>query len=350
MMRTHHVRLTAARLAIAALAATGWTAPLVAAPAASPTVLRISGSSTVYPLVRQAVSRWQGRAEARGVKVQLSETGTGAGLRDLCQGRVAIANASRPINSKELRDCQARGVAFLELPIAFDAITVVVNPRNTWAKEISTVELSRLWGRQAQGRIRSWRQVNLDWPDRPIKLCGPGRDSGTFDYFNKAINGDEDNSRTDFTASEQDDQVIRCVAEQPGALGYLGFDRYQAARDRLKPLAIDAGRGPVAPSVATVQKGSYTPLARPMFIYINAKALRSQRSVKDFVTYTVRNGLSLAEAAGAVPLPSSTYQIVESKLYNQVLGTSFGGSTPVGLSIGEALRRSFDQNRRPQFR
>lgn len=339
-------RIALAVLMLGALAATGRG---LSAPAVLP-ALRISGSSTLYPLMRLALNRWQSRPEGRGVKVQLAETGTGAGLRELCQGRVAIANASRPINAGELAACKARGVAFLELPIAFDAITVVVNRRNTWASQISTRELARLWGREAQGRINRWRQVNLDWPDRPIRLCGPGRDSGTYDYFNKAINGDAANARSDYMASEQDGAVIRCVAASPEALGVLGFDRYQAARDQLKPLAIHAGQGPVAPSIATVQNGRYGPLARPMFLYVNARMLRSDPRVQALVTFTVRQGLSLAGAAGAVPLPPSTYQLVESKLYNQVLGTAFAGELPVGLSLGEALRRSFDQNRRPQHR
>ncbi|MEB3265222.1 MAG: PstS family phosphate ABC transporter substrate-binding protein [Cyanobacteriota bacterium] len=319
-----------------------------ATPATGP--IRISGSSTVYPLMREAISSFKTRRGQKATTIQLAETGTGAGLRDLCQSKVAIANASRPINSRELKGCQAKGVTFIELPIAFDALTVVVNRGNTWANQISTSELAKLWGKPAQGRISRWSQVNRAWPNQPIKLCGPGRDSGTYDYFNKAISGDEDNSRSDYSASEQDEVVIACVAGNVNALGYMGFDRYQEARDRLRALAINAGKGAVQPSLVSVQKGTYTPLARPMFVYVNASALRGSRTLQEFVTYTVRNGLRLAEAAGAIPLPSSTYNLVESKLFNQVTGTSFGGDTPVGLSIGEALRRSFDENKRPQFR
>lgn len=324
--------------------------PALVGSAAEPQAIRISGSSTVYPLMREAIRSFTARRGKRRASIQLAETGTGAGLRDLCQGKVAIANASRPINGRELKACQAKGVAFIELPMAFDALTVVVNRGNTWANQISTRELARLWSKAAQGRISRWRQVNSVWPDKPIKLCGPGTDSGTYDYFNKAINGDENNSRSDYSASEQDSVVIACVAGNVNALGYMGYDRFQEARDRLRPLAINAGKGAVLPSLAAVQNGSYTPLSRPMFVYVNATALRSNRTLTEFVTYTVRNGLRLAESAGAIPLPSSTYNLVESKLYNQVLGTSFGGDTPVGLSIGEALRRSFDQNKRPQFR
>ncbi|MFN5195515.1 MAG: PstS family phosphate ABC transporter substrate-binding protein [Cyanobacteriota bacterium] len=346
MPHHHGVLLPGAALALTLLCAS----PTWLAAASESGSIQISGSSTVYPLMLEAIRADRQRRGNRAARFRLVESGTAAGFRDLCQGRVTIANASRPINGQELKSCQARGVSFLELPIAFDAITVVVNPRNTWASQISTRELSRLWARSAQGRIQRWSQVNSDWPDRPIRLCGPGRDSGTFDYFNKAINGDENNSRTDYAASEQDRVVIACVASQAHALGYLGFDRYQQASTRLKALAVNSGKGPVLPTLASVQQGTYAPLSRPMFVYVNAGALRSNRSLQEFVTHTVRNGLKIAEVAGAVPLPSSTYRLVESKLYNQVLGTSFGGDTPVGLSIGEALRRSFDRNKRPQYR
>ena len=154
--------------------------------------------------------------------------GTSAGFREFCSGKLAIAAASRPINAKELKTCAAAGVRFLELPIAFDAITIVVNPRNSWAKQISTQELSNLWQKAAQQRVTTWKQVNSQWPEQPIKLCGPGRDSGTYDYFNKAINGSEDNSRRDYTASEDDAVIVNCVAKSQNALGYFGYDYYSS--------------------------------------------------------------------------------------------------------------------------
>ena len=326
-------------------------APFVGAKAAEvsdPQAFKIGGSSTVFPLMALAVKKFQARWPAP--KVELVESGTSAGFRQFCAGKIAIANASRPINSKELKVCSANGIAFIELPIAFDAITVVVNPKNTWAKQISIKELAHIWASDAQGKVDRWKEVNQDWPDRALSLCGPGKDSGTYDYFNKSVNGKDDNARTDYTASEDDAVLVRCVAGNVNALGYFGFGYYNANRDRLRALAIVGPTGPVAPTVATVQDGSYVPLSRPLFLYINDKELTANKALRNFVTMTVANGMGLAQSAGSIPLPASTYRLVESKLYRRVTGSSFGGDLPVGLSIGESLRRSFDQLKLPQFR
>ena len=231
--------------------------------------MRIGGSSTVFPVIQTAIKAYQKGGANRQVRFELKETGTSAGFRQFCSGQLVFANASRPISAKELKACAAKGVSFLELPIGFDAITVVVNPKNSWASRISTQELGRLWNRQATGKVTRWNQVNLDWPNRPIRLCGPGKDSGTFDYFNKAINGDETNSRTDYFASENDNDLVACVAKNPDALGYFGFAYYQANTKRLKALAVLGKKGLATPSAQSVQKEAYVPLSRPLFIYIS---------------------------------------------------------------------------------
>jgi phosphate transport system substrate-binding protein len=259
-----------------------------------------------------------------------------------------MANASRPINSRELKACAARGVTFIELPVAFDAITVVVNPGNTWLRSISTAELSRLWNRKAQGRITRWKQVNASWPDKPIKLCGPGADSGTFDYFNKAINGDPENSRRDYSGSEDDNDTVRCVATNPNALGYFGFSYYQNNASRLRAVPIDGPKEAVLPSLANVQWERYQPLSRPLFVYVNDRALREQPEVRSFLTFSVQRGLRFADKAGLIPLPPDTYRVVEGKLYRHLIGTSFGGDLPIGLTISQAIRRSFDRIRTPR--
>jgi len=312
--------------------------------------LAIGGSSTVYPILQRAIKDYQASGHQGGAPIRLSETGTTAGLREFCNGRLAMANASRPIQARELKACASRGVSFVELPIAFDAITVVVNGKNDWAQMISTKELSRLWSREAEGRIRRWSQVNKDWPDRPIKLCGPGADSGTYDYFNKAINGNESNSRKDYDASEDDLEIAKCVASDRQALAYFGYGYYKANAARLRSLAVVGRQGPVSPAVATVQNGSYAPLSRPLFLYVNAGLLRTDPELRRFAAFVVANGMKLSESAGAIPLPPSTYRLVETKLHKVVLGSSFAGDLPVGLTIGEALRRSFDAERRPEFR
>jgi phosphate transport system substrate-binding protein len=317
----------------------------------SPRPILISGSSTVYPIVQGAISAFRQTAAGKGVSVSLKETGSSAGFRDLCSGRVEISNASRPINAKELKACAEKGIRFIEVPLAFDALSVVVNPANSWASSISPQQLSLLWNRNAQGRINNWSQLNPAWPKRPIKLCGPGSDSGTFDYFNKAINGDEDNSRRDYTASEDDNVVVNCVAKDPQALGYLGYGWFLSNAGRLKALAVVNPKGKaVQPSVQSVLQGRYQPLSRVLFVYVNDQALNERPEVRNFTSFLVRSAPALVSKANYIPLPESTIRLVETKLYRRVLGTSFGGELPVGLTIGDALQRSFDQHKRPEFR
>jgi phosphate transport system substrate-binding protein len=315
------------------------------------TPIRISGSSTLYPILERAVVAYRSTERGKGVTLELSEVGTGAGMRRFCAGEIPIANASRPISSKELKACEEGGISFIELPLAFDALTVVVNPANSWASEISTDQLARTWSKEAQGKVKSWRQVNSAWPERPLRLCAPGSDSGTFDYFNEAINGDKANARTDVESSEDDNVLVACAASDGNAMAYFGFAYYQANAQKLKALAIaSSGGAAVLPSVQSVQDGSYRPLSRPLFMYVNDKQMRENEEIRSFVEFTLDNGPRLVEEAGSIPLPPSTYRLVESKLYRHVLGTSFGGDLPVGLTIGEALRRSFDETRKPQFR
>jgi phosphate transport system substrate-binding protein len=304
----------------------------------------------VFPVVSGAALAQQ-QASTRPIRISLKETGSTAGFRDLCSGRVEISNASRPINTKELKACAAKGIRFIEVPLAFDALSVVVHPGNNWANAVSTQRLSLLWNRNAQGRINRWNQVNPAWPKRPIKLCGAGSDSGTLDYFNKAINGDEDNSRRDYTASEDDNVVVNCVAGDPQALGYLGHGWFRSNSGRLKALAVVNPKGkPVLPSVQSVLQGQYQPLSRPLFIYVNDQSLLESSEVRSFTAFLIRNAPSLVAKANYIPLPDSTIRLVETKLYRHVLGTSFGGDLPVGLTIGDALQRSFDQHKRPEFR
>jgi len=316
-------------------------------PAPAVDVVRIGGSSTVFPIIEQAIRTYQQGGRNDDVRIELKETGTSAGFRQFCSGAIPMANASRPINGKELKACKARGITFIELPIAFDAITVAVHPSNSWATQISTAELRRLWSRQAQGRVMRWNQVNKNWPDKPIKLCGPGEDSGTYDYFNLAINGNVDDSRSDYTASEDDNVLVRCVASNPNALGYFGYAYYAAYRGKLKALGVGGPRGVVAPGISSVQKEKYVPLSRPLFLYVNDKELRADEDLRRFLTFTVQNGLKFVEQVRFVPLPGDTYRLVEAKLYRHVLGTAFGGDLPVGQSINQTLRLSLDSVRRP---
>lgn len=328
-------------------AQTAASKPASAKPAGT---VRINGSSTVLPLAREAVRSFQASGQNRGSRFELGASGTSAGFRQFCAGRLSIATASRPISGAELAQCEARGVRFIELPVAFDAITVVVHPSNRWLAQITTAQLRRLWNRKAEGTIRRWKQVDPTWPDRAIRLCGPGQDSGTFDTFNKAINGQEDNSRRDYTASEDDDVLVRCVATNPDSLGYFGFDYYQSNRKALKALAVVGPRGPVLPSQATVQQSQYIPLSRALFLYVNERDLQQQPLVRQFVNATLQQGTAVAERSGVIPLPDSTYRLVAAKLYRNIAGTAFDGTLPVGLTLGKILQRSFAEHKQPQFR
>ena len=318
-------------------------------PKPAATTILISGSSTVYPFSKAAIAAYAPKAP-KGVRFKAEAVGTSAGFRQFCGKSILIAAASRPINSKEMAKCQANGVRFLELPVAFDAITIVVNPANRFAKEISTAQLRTLWERKAQGKVMRWSQVNPSWPSTPIRLCGPGKDSGTYDTFNKAINGSETNSRQDYTASEDDNVLVKCVASDPNALGYFGFDYYQANRNSLRALAVKGLRGSVIPSVSSVQASRYLPLSRPLFFYVNDQALKSNPALRSMITATLEQGAKVAERAGVIPLQDSTYRLVTNKLYRNVLCSAFGGKLPIGLTVGQVLERSFDEHKRPQFR
>jgi phosphate transport system substrate-binding protein len=313
--------------------------------------ISISGSSTVAPITELAIKEFRGTAAGRSATfTPVVVNGTGAGFRDFCSGKTAISNASRPINSKELKACAAAKIDFYELPIGFDAITVVVNSANTWAKGISLVELKRLWSRDAQGKVERWNQVNLDWPAKPINLYGPGKDSGTFEYFNKAINGESDNSRNDYNGSEDDNVIAKNIINDVNALGYFGFAYYKANQSKLRALAIDGSKGTVMPSLKNVQNETYQPLSRPIFIYVNNKQLKLNPSLRKFISYYLSNASALVSREGSIPLSNSQYRIVENKLFRDVVGSSFAGDLPVGISLGQLLNRSIDNHKKPEFR
>lgn len=291
---------TACGIAALALGLIGLS-PAMADRKAVPTTVSINGSSTLLPFTQAAIRNFAATARAKGTAFTAKATGTSAGLREFCSGGSSLAAASRPINSSELKSCDGRGVRFLELPVAYDAITVVVSQQNSWAKQITIAELQRLWNREAQGRILRWNQVNAQWPDKTISLCGPGPDSGTFDSFNKAINGSEENGRRDITASEDDNVLVRCVAGNPLAMGYFGYDYYQANQKSLRALAVTGNRGAVLPSPQSVQQSRYLPLSRPLFLYVNEQALRNQPVLRNFINATLQNGGRLARQAGVIP-------------------------------------------------
>jgi len=314
-------------------------AALVAAPAlAQQRIVKIDGSSTVFPVTEAVAEDFQ-KAKKQQVKVTVGISGTGGGFKKFCRAETDISNASRPILKAEMADCSKAGVEYIELPVAFDALTVVINPKNTFIKQLTIAEMKKMWEPAAQGKVTRWNQVNPAWPDQPLKLFGPGADSGTFDYFTEAVVGKSKSSRGDFTASEDDNVLVQGVSRDVNGLGYFGYAYYIENKDKLKAVPIVNEKGQaVEPSMEAVLKGSYTPLARPIFIYVNAKSL-AKPEVKEFVEYYMKNGAKLAREVKYVPLPDIAYTTGWQHVVKGKKGTVFGGVAEVGVTIDELLKR-----------
>jgi phosphate transport system substrate-binding protein len=315
-------------------------AALVAgAPAFAQQVIKVDGSSTVYPITEAVAEEFQ-KSKKNQIKVTVGISGTGGGFKKFCRGETDISGASRPILRKEMDDCKAAGIEYYELPVAFDALTVVVNPKNTFIKAFTVEELKKMWEPAAQGKVTRWNQINSAWPDAPIKLFGAGSDSGTFDYFTEAIVGKAKASRGDYTASEDDNVLVQGVSRDANAIGYFGYAYYVENKDKLKavPIIERAGKAPVVPSLESVINGSYQPLARPIFIYVNAKSL-GKPEVKEFVEYYMKNGAKLSKEVKYVPLPDKAYPMAWGNVVKGKTGTVFGGVAEVGVKIDDLLKR-----------
>lgn len=233
---------------------------------------------------------------------------------------------------------QEAGIQYVELPIAYDALTVVINPQNDWAKTLTVADLKKIWEPGAWGKLKSWKDVNPAFPDVPLKLYGPGADSGTFDYFTEAVVGKSKSSRGDYTASEDDNVLVQGVSRDKGGLGYFGFAYYLENQKKLKAVGIDGGKGPVMPSPEAVENGTYAPLSRPIFIYVNAKAM-DKPEIVEFVEFYLKNASKLVKEVKYVPLPQKAYDIAGEHFKHKKLGTVFGGKEEVGLKIEELLKR-----------
>jgi phosphate transport system substrate-binding protein len=311
---------------------------LVSGAARADTLIKIDGSSTVFPITEAVAEEFQ-KAKKGDVKVTVGISGTGGGFKKFCRGETDISNASRPILKKEMEDCKAAGIKYVELPIAFDALTVVINPKNSFIKSLTVEEMKKMWEPSAQAKVTKWNQVNASWPDQSLKLFGPGADSGTFDYFTEAVVGKSKSSRGDFTASEDDNVLVQGVARDTGALGYFGFAYYVENKDKLKavPIVNKAGKA-VEPSMDNVINGSYEPLSRPIFIYVNAKSAEKPE-VREFVEFYLKNGGKLAKEVKYVPLTDGDYKHALENFGKRKTGTAFGGEAEVGVKVAELLKR-----------
>lgn len=302
------------------------------------TLIRIDGSSTVFPIAEAVAEEFQ-LAGNSNVRVTVGLSGTGGGFKKLCRGDTDISNASRPILAEEMEKCRAAGIRYLELPIAFDAITVVVNPKNDWVKTLTIADLKKIWEPAAQGQVLNWNQVRPEWPDTRLMLFGPGADSGTFDYFSEAVSGKAKASRGDYTASEDDNVLVQGVENNKNALGYFGYAYYAAHKERMRAVAIEKeGGGAVLPSIEAVIDGSYQPLSRPLFIYV-AESAAQRPEVRKFIEFYLTEGAKLAGDVGFVPLPEQASQVALEHFRNNRLGTVFGGVPEVGVTVESLLER-----------
>lgn len=302
------------------------------------TVIKIDGSSTVYPITNAIAKEFQADSK-NNAQIKVSISGSSGGFEKFCAGEIDISNASRPINQAEMAACKKNGVTYMEFPIAFDALTVAVNPQNNWVKDITVAELKKIWEPEAEGKITRWNQIRASWPDRPIKLYGAGDKSGTFDYFTEAIVGKAKASRKDYTASEDDEVLVTGINQNPEALGYFGYAYYEENKDKLKVVAVNNGKGAVLPSRETVEKAKYQPLSRPLFIYVNLWSSKNKTIVYKFADFYIKNAGKTAISVGYVPLSEEAYKLDYVHLYKGKIGTVFGGKSQFDLTLAELLRK-----------
>ncbi len=305
---------------------------------AVPTI-KADGSSTVFPITEAVAEEFQ-KAKKGTVRVTVGISGTGGGFKKFCRGETDIQDASRPILAGEMESCKAAGIQYMELPVAYDALTVVVNSENSWVKSMTVAQLKKMWEPSAQGKVSKWNQIDPSWPDAPIRLFGAGSDSGTFDYFTEAVVGKAKSSRGDYTASEDDNVLVQGVIRDKNALGYFGYAYYAENASKLKavPIAVRDSKPAVTPSPNAVINGSYQPLSRPIFIYVNAKSIQKPE-VKEFVEFYLKNAASLVKQVSYIPLSASDYNLVLENANKRKLGSLFGGVPEIGVTIDELMRR-----------
>jgi phosphate transport system substrate-binding protein len=269
-------------------------------------LVTLDGSSTVFPISEAVAEEFQKTDQNTHVTVGIS--GTGGGFQKFCRGEIDIADASRPISATEVAACGKAGIQYIELPVAYDGIALAANPKNTWADKITVAELKTLWGPEAQGKVMRWNQVRKDWPNREIHLYGAGVDSGTYDYFTEVITGKAKSSRGDFTSSEDDNVLVQGISNDELALGFLPFAYFEENAARLKLVPVDEGKGagPMSPTPDTIEKGTYTPLSRPVFIYVGKKAAE-RPEVQRFVDFFLKNADTLVREVNYVSLGAASY-------------------------------------------
>lgn len=307
-------------------------------------IIKADGSSTVFPITEGVAEEFQ-RAKGGAIKVTVGISGTGGGFKKFCRGETDVSNASRPITAKEMEECRKNGIQYIELPVAYDGLAVVVNPKNDWATCMTVEQLRELWRPESQNKKFKWKDLDPNWPDVEIKLAGPGSDSGTFDYFTEAIVGKAKSSRGDYLASEDDNVLVQFIRRERGGLAYFGLSYAEENKRRVRIVQI---RNPktgqcVTPSMETVMRGTYQPLSRPLFIYVNAKSAQEKPEVREFIDFYLANAAKIAREVKYIPLPQTAYRLAQERWNKRVVGTVFGGEIEVGLTIEELLKRESRQ-------
>ena len=299
----------------------------------------VDGSSTVFPIT-EAVAEEFGKLTNGNVRVTVGVSGTGGGFKKFCNGETQISDASRPIKAKEVDMCAEGGVEYIEIPVAIDGLTVITNKDNTWAQCMTIEELDKMWGPAAEDTVMKWSQVREGWPDEEMDMYAPGVDSGTFDYFTDTVSGDSGASRGDFTASEDDNLIIQGVSGGKNGVGYLGYAYYVENADKLMAVEIDGGNGCVPPTDANINQGTYSPLSRPLFIYVRKDAAGTPH-IAEFIRYYLSGeGQGLAAEVGYIPFPRPVYDLALAKFENGTVGAVFGGENPMEGSVEEVLAGS----------
>lgn len=297
--------------------------------------IQIDGSSSVYPITEAVAEEF--RKKRPDIRVTVGVSGTGGGFKKFARGELDISNASRPIKKSEIDDCKKNNISFIEVPVAYDGLAVVVSPANDFVDHLTVEELKKIWEPAAQNKIKSWKQVRAGFPDVPLRLYGAGTSSGTYDYFTEAIVGKAKSSRGDYTASEDDNVLVQGVSSDKGALGYFGLAYYLENKNKLKLVGIDAGKGPVYPSDSTVTTGTYAPLSRPEFIYINSRSASSE-ILKEFVRFYMANAPQLVKEVGYVPLPTEVYALSLDRFLKNRQGSMFADKSTVGADLIKLLK------------
>ena len=306
-------------------------------------IIKIDGSSTVYPITEAVAEEFQ-KIEKGKTRVTVGISGTGGGFKKFCNGETDISNASRPIKPTEVELCKKNSIEYIELPVAYDGIALMINPKNNWVSHMTVKELKKIWEPAAQGKIKKWNQIRTAWPDKEIHLFGAGVDSGTYDYFTEAIVGKEHSSRGDFTSSEDDNVLVQGISTDVLSLGFFGVAYYENNKDKLKLVGIDDendanGKGPIFPTYDNILKGIYQPLSRPIYIYLSKKSA-DKSEIKRFTEFYMKSGADLSKEVGYIALPDKAYELALKRFEKRITGSVFGGQgSQIGVKIEELLQK-----------